>query len=55
MACDMRHKFFKAYCTALIDRGSYFADKKRRGKKQKKKKKEREKEKIRTRKKERKK
>ena len=24
MAGDMRHKFFKAYCTALIDRGVLF-------------------------------
>ena len=33
MACDMRHKFFKAYCTALIDRGSYFAPTRKRKKK----------------------
>ena len=34
MACDMRHKFFKAYCTALIDRGSYFAPTRKRKKKE---------------------
>ena len=33
MAGDMRHKFFKAYCTALIDRGGLIWQTRRRRKK----------------------
>ena len=32
MAGDMRHKFFKAYCTALIDRGGLIWQTRRRKK-----------------------
>ena len=33
MAGDMRHKFFKAYCNALIDRGGLIWQTRRRRKK----------------------